>query len=63
MNATLIAVVVLTILIVIILVKTAVVVPQKSEYIIERLGNTAGRWVLDFIFCYPFWIACHTNLF
>ena len=39
MNATLIAVIVLTALIVVILIKTAVIVPQKCEYIIERLGK------------------------
>ena len=45
MNATLIAVVVLAALVVVVILKTAVIVPQKSEYIIERLGkynNTLG---------------------
>ncbi|AJF08244.1 SPFH domain-containing protein [Geoalkalibacter subterraneus] len=39
MNETLIAVGLLTVFIVIILLKTAVIVPQKSEYVIERLGK------------------------
>ena len=39
MSATLIAVVFLAALIVVVIIKTAVIVPQKSEYIIERLGK------------------------
>ena len=39
MSPTLIAVVFLAALIVVVILKTAVIVPQKSEYIIERLGK------------------------
>ncbi|SDB60551.1 SPFH domain, Band 7 family protein [Desulfonatronum thiosulfatophilum] len=39
MNAPLIALLVLTGLIVIVLLKSAVIVPQKKEYIVERLGK------------------------
>ncbi len=39
MSTTLIAVVFLAALIVVVILKTAVIVPQKSEYIIERLGK------------------------
>ncbi|GAB6057591.1 SPFH domain-containing protein [Desulfonatronum parangueonense] len=39
MNPTLIALLVLTGLIVVVLLKSAVVVPQKREYIVERLGK------------------------
>jgi regulator of protease activity HflC (stomatin/prohibitin superfamily) len=45
MSATLIALLVLTGFIIVLLLKTAVIVPQKSEYIVERLGkynNTLG---------------------
>ena len=45
MSATVIALLVLTGFIVVVLLKTAVIVPQKSEYIVERLGkynNTLG---------------------
>ncbi len=39
MSDTAIALVVLTVLVVVVLVKTARIVPQKSEYIVERLGK------------------------
>ena len=39
MNPTLIFAVVLAILIIVVILKTAVIVPQKSEFIIERLGK------------------------
>lgn len=54
MNATLIAVLVLTALIVVILVKTAVIVPQKSEYIIERLGKYSRTLGAGFHILIPF---------
>ena len=54
MNATLVAVVVLTVLIVVILVKTAVIVPQKSEYIIERLGKYSRTLGAGFHILIPF---------
>jgi regulator of protease activity HflC (stomatin/prohibitin superfamily) len=39
MSATFLALLVLAVLVVVIVLKTAVIVPQKSEYIIERLGR------------------------
>ncbi len=39
MSDTFIALLVLTVLVVVVLLKTAVVVPQKSEFIVERLGK------------------------
>ncbi len=39
MSPTLIAVAVLAALVIVIIVKTAVIVPQKSEYVVERLGK------------------------
>jgi regulator of protease activity HflC (stomatin/prohibitin superfamily) len=54
MNATLIAVVVLTALIVMILLKTAVIVPQKSEYVVERLGKYSKTLGAGFHILIPF---------
>ena len=39
MNESLIVVGVLTVIIIVLLIKTAIVVPQRSEYVIERLGK------------------------
>jgi regulator of protease activity HflC (stomatin/prohibitin superfamily) len=54
MNPSLIAAIVLTFLVVIILVKTAVVVPQKNEYIIERLGKYSRTLGAGFHILIPF---------
>lgn len=54
MNATLIAALMLTALIVVILIKTAVIVPQKSEYIIERLGKYSRTLGAGFHILIPF---------
>jgi regulator of protease activity HflC (stomatin/prohibitin superfamily) len=54
MNATLIAVVVLTALVVMILLKTAVIVPQKSEYVVERLGKYSKTLGAGFHILIPF---------
>lgn len=54
MNPTLIAVLVFTALIVVILIKTAVIVPQKSEYIIERLGKYSRTLGAGFHILIPF---------
>ncbi len=53
MNEPLIVVGVLAVIIIVLLVKTAVVVPQRSEYIVERLGKyskslSAGFHILPF---------------
>jgi regulator of protease activity HflC (stomatin/prohibitin superfamily) len=54
MNATLIALLMLTVLIVVILIKTAVIVPQKSEFIIERLGKYSRTLGAGFHLLIPF---------
>lgn len=54
MNATLIAILMLTILVVVILIKTAVIVPQKSEFIIERLGKYSRTFGAGFHLLIPF---------
>jgi regulator of protease activity HflC (stomatin/prohibitin superfamily) len=54
MSATLIAILVLTILIVVVLIKTAVIVPQKSEFIIERLGKYSRTLEAGFHLLIPF---------
>jgi len=54
MSATLIAVVVFAALVIVILIKTAVIVPQKSEYIIERLGKYSRTLGAGFHILIPF---------
>lgn len=54
MTATLIAVLVLAVLIIIVLFKTAVIVPQKSEYIVERLGKYSKTLSAGFHILVPF---------
>jgi regulator of protease activity HflC (stomatin/prohibitin superfamily) len=54
MNATLVATLVLTALIVVVLIKTAVIVPQKSEYVIERLGKYSRTLGAGFHILIPF---------
>ncbi len=54
MNATFIAILVLTVLVVVILIKTAVIVPQKSEFIIERLGKYSRTLGAGFHLLIPF---------
>jgi len=54
MNATFIAMALLAALIVVIIVKTAVIVPQKSEYIIERLGKYNKTLGAGFHILFPF---------
>jgi regulator of protease activity HflC (stomatin/prohibitin superfamily) len=54
MNPTLIAILMLTVLIVVILIKTAVIVPQKSEFIIERLGKYSRTLEAGFHLLIPF---------
>ena len=54
MSATLIAILMVTVLIVVILIKTAVIVPQKSEFIIERLGKYSRTLEAGFHLLIPF---------
>jgi len=54
MNESLIVVGVLTVIIILLLIKTAVVVPQRSEYIIERLGKYSKSMSAGFHILVPF---------
>lgn len=54
MNATLIAAVVLAALVIVVIIKTAVIVPQKSEYIVERLGKYSNTLGAGFHILVPF---------
>lgn len=54
MSATLIATAVITVLIIVILLKTAVIVPQKTEYIVERLGKYSNTLGAGFHILIPF---------
>jgi regulator of protease activity HflC (stomatin/prohibitin superfamily) len=54
MNESLIIVGVLAIIIIILLIKTAVVVPQRSEYIVERLGKYSKSLSAGFHVLIPF---------
>ena len=54
MNESLIVVAVLAVIVVVLLVKTAVVVPQRSEYIVERLGKYTGSLSAGFHILIPF---------
>lgn len=54
LNSSLVVVIVLAIITIIILVKTAVVVPQRSEYIIERLGKFSTTLSAGFHILIPF---------
>ena len=54
MNESLIVVGVLAVIIIILLIKTAVIVPQRSEYIIERLGKYSKSLSAGFHILVPF---------
>ncbi|MFU8773777.1 MAG: SPFH domain-containing protein [Anaerolineales bacterium] len=54
MNEALIAALIFTALVVVILVKTAIIVPQKSEYIVERLGKYSTTLGAGFHILIPF---------
>ena len=54
MNESLIIVGVLTVLVILILMKTAIVVPQRSEYVIERLGKYSKSISAGFHILIPF---------
>ncbi|HKK66113.1 MAG TPA: SPFH domain-containing protein, partial [Clostridia bacterium] len=54
MTPTLIAVIAVAVLVIVILVKTAVIVPQKKEYIIERLGKYNNSLAAGFHILIPF---------
>lgn len=54
MTPSLIALTAVAILVVVVLIKTAVIVPQKSEYIIERLGKYNNSLAAGFHILIPF---------
>ncbi len=54
MNESLIVIGVLAIIVVVLLIKTAVVVPQRSEYIVERLGKYRKSFGAGFHILIPF---------
>ena len=54
MNESLIVAVILAVIIIVLLIKTAVVVPQRSEYIIERLGKYSKSLGAGFHILIPF---------
>jgi len=54
MSETLIVVFILAVIVIVLLIKTAVVVPQRSEYIIERLGKYRKTLSAGFHILFPF---------
>lgn len=54
MSPTLVAVAVFAVLVIVVLLKTAVIVPQKSEYIVERLGKYNDSLGAGFHILIPF---------
>jgi len=54
MNETLIVVGVISVIIIILLIKTAIIVPQRSEYIVERLGKYSKTLGAGFHILIPF---------
>lgn len=54
MNESLIVVAVLAVIVIVLLIKTAVVVPQRSEYIVERLGKYRKSLGAGFHILIPF---------
>jgi regulator of protease activity HflC (stomatin/prohibitin superfamily) len=54
MSPSLVAVIIFAVLVVVVLIKTAVIVPQKSEYIIERLGKYSRTLGAGFHILLPF---------
>lgn len=54
MNESLIVVGIITIIVIVLLIKTAIVVPQRSEYVIERLGKYSKSIGAGFHILVPF---------
>nr|WP_320048800.1 paraslipin [uncultured Desulfuromonas sp.] len=54
MSPSLVAVIIFAVLVIVVLVKTAVIVPQKNEYIIERLGKYSRTLGAGFHILLPF---------
>ena len=57
MTGGLVALLILTFLVLIIIAKTAVVVPQQSAYVVERLGRFHGILNAGFHVLLPFWMS------
>ncbi|NQS72160.1 MAG: SPFH/Band 7/PHB domain protein [Desulfobulbaceae bacterium] len=64
MDSMLVGIIVLTIFVVFVLLKTAVVVPQRSEYVVERLGKYRTTLEAGFHILLPFFdrVAYQRNL-
>ena len=60
MNTGVIVVGALILLALIVIAKTAVVVPQQSQYVVERLGKYAGTLDAGFQFWFPLSITSIT---
>ena len=54
MDMTLIVTLAFTVLVIIILLKTAVIVPQQSAYVVEKLGKFSRKLDAGFHFLIPF---------
>jgi regulator of protease activity HflC (stomatin/prohibitin superfamily) len=54
MSPTVVAVIVLAVLVVVVIMKTAIIVPQKNEYIVERLGKYNKTLSAGFHILFPF---------
>ncbi|MEN8264429.1 MAG: stomatin-like protein [Nitrospirota bacterium] len=54
MNSSLIVAIVLAVIVIVLLIKTAVIVPQRSEYIVERLGKFSKSLGAGFHILIPF---------
>ena len=61
MTAELFVVIVLAIVVIVMLVKTAVVVPQQSAFVVERVGKYRTTLDAGFHILMPFLIGCATN--
>ncbi len=59
MSESLVVLFVLAVIIIVLLVKTAVVVPQRSEYIVERLGKYSKTLSAGFHILIPFLDKIH----
>ena len=54
MNESFVVVVILAVIVIVLLIKTAVIVPQRSEYIVERLGKYSNTLSAGFHILIPF---------
>ncbi len=54
MNESFVVVVILAVIVIVLLIKTAVIVPQRSEYIVERLGKYSNTLGAGFHILIPF---------